>query len=568
IASSAGLISYDGTTWSVYDTSNSNISSQSVERIFISPTGEKWIATYDGMERFDGSNWILYDYSVAPFAFYNTTDLAFRNNEVFVATHGDFSQGEGLAKFDGTVWTELNPSNSGLPYTRVECLDVDTSGNLWIGNYDSFGSTSAIVKFDGTNWIVDSTGLPEIINHLVIDGGNRFFTGIESMGLHEYDGSGFAKINTSNSGLNINGGSEIFIDDQQEIWTNNYLGFAHFNRQSWQVFDSTNSGFLNAAILSIAKDHSGNNWIGTNEGLVKYDGTNWFRYDTSNSGLTNTYVNAVNVDADNSVWAGTNAGPFRFDGTTWTNFFNPAGSHIEKVFNTPDGDVWMTSPGYGLNRFDRVNNWTNYLPPGGGGCHGGALDKNGNVWYAGNNLYKWDGNAWTMYSTADGLPWNYVTALAVDTNGILWIGTQSGFCSYNGSTFNNFSVSNSGLTSNFISDIEVDAFNNKWIGTSAGISVYNENGVVMGIEDQGFPKHADISFYPNPATDFMVVDLSHITTDMISLTVTDVLGKELLVVQKADNFAKIDISSLSAGIYLGKLTSEKGEILTKKFIVQ
>ncbi len=190
------------------------------------------------------------------------------------------------------------------------------------------------------------------------------------------------------------------------------------------------------------------------------------------------------------------------------------------------------------------------------------------MWYGGSYLYKWDGTIWTMFSTADGLPWNYITALAVDTNGILWIGTQYGLSSYDGTTFTNFFVANSGLTSNYISDIEVDVFNNKWIGTSTGISVYNENGVVMGIEDQGFPKHADISFYPNPAGDFIVVDLSHITTNMISLSITDVLGKELLVVQKVDNFAKIDVSSLSAGIYLGKLTYEKGEILTGKFIVQ
>ncbi|MEO8087091.1 MAG: hypothetical protein ABI763_09740, partial [Bacteroidota bacterium] len=128
IASYMGLISFDGTVWAIYDTSNSNISSQFTSRVFISPTGEKWICTSNGMERFDGNSWILYDYNVAPFSFYNTTDMVFKNNEVYVATHGDFSQGEGLVKFDGSVWTSYTTVNSGLPYERVECLALDTSG--------------------------------------------------------------------------------------------------------------------------------------------------------------------------------------------------------------------------------------------------------------------------------------------------------------------------------------------------------------------------------------------------------------------------------------------------------
>ncbi len=568
IASSLGLISFDGTTWAVYDTSNSNMSSQFAARIFISPTDEKWIATSQGMERFDGTNWILYDYNVAPFAFYNTTDLAFGNNEVFVATHGDFSQGEGLAKFDGSVWTDYNPSNSGLPYSRVECMDFDTSGRLWIGNYDSFGSASAIVSFDGTNWSVDSTGVPGSLNHLLIDANNRFFTGTMEQGFHEYYGGSFAKINTSNSGLNSYGGSEIFIDDQQDIWAINYLGFTHFNRQSWQVFDSTNSSFLNSAVLSIARDHTGTSWIGTNEGLLKYDGTNWSRFDTSNSGLTNQYIKAVNVDADNAVWAGTNAGPFRFDGTTWTDFFPNAGSHTEDIFNSQDGDVWMASPGYGLNRFDRISTWTNYLPAGGGGCHTGVLDKNGNVWYGGNYLFKWDGTLWTMYTTADGLPWNFITALSVDTNNIVWIGTQNGLSKFDGTTFTNFTVQNSALTANYISDIDVDIFNNKWIGTSNGISVYNENGVVMGIKNQGLPKTFDFDFYPNPASDYIVPDFGDISPAQNKLTISDVLGRKCIVIELPQNLVKIDVSFLEPGVYVGALTGANGVPITEKFIVE
>ncbi len=567
IASSFGLITFDGNFWNVYDTSNSNISSQSVMRVFISPTGEKWMTTYAGMERFDGTNWTLYDYNVAPYSFYNATDVEFNGNDVFVATHGDFSQGEGLVKFDGNMWTDYTPLNSGLPYSRVECLDSDNSGNLWMGNFDSFGSANAIVMYDGINWSITSAGLPGIINHLNIDNNNRFFTGTMTTGCYEYDGFVFSKITTSNSGINIYGGNEIFIDDQQDVRATNYLGFTHFDRQVWEVYDTSSSAFLNSNVFSIAQDHSGNTWIGTSEGLIKFDGINWTRYDTSNSGLTDQYINAVNVDADNSVWVGTNSGPFKFDGATWTNYFSNAGSHIQHIFNTADGDVWMTSPGYGLNRFDRNNTWTNYLPAGAGGCHAGALDKNGNVWYGGNNLYKWDGNAWTTYTIANGLPWSFVTALSVDTNNILWVGTQNGLSKFDGSGFTNYFVSNSGLTANYISDIEVDVLNNKWIATSAGISVYNEGGITLGLNHPDFQNHMELSFYPNPAREFIWAGFNGGRFQPAKLIITDALGRQVSELQMPENQVKIDVAALNRGVYFCNLITETGKVIPGKFIV-
>jgi ligand-binding sensor domain-containing protein len=573
IASSSGVFSFDGSAWTVYDTSNSNITSQSASRIFISPSGEIWIPTTAGMEVFDGANWILYDFTVAPFSFYNTTDLAFRGNEVFVATHGGFSQGEGLAKFDGNTWFGYTPLNSGLPFDRVECMDLDTAGDLWLGNYDNFGLQSALVKFDGTTWTVDSTSLPQYLNRLLIDESNRFFAGIPSYGFYEFNGATFSKINTSNSGLNEGGGNELSIDSQHEIRATNYLGYTHFDRQVWSSYDTTNSSFLNSAVNGIVHDNAGKTWIATSEGVVQYNGSSWLRWDTSNSQITNQYVHAIAVDPGQAAWIGTPAGPFGYDGSVWTNFFSNAGSHIQEVFVSHDGHIWFASPGYGLTRFDGLNTWTNYIPPNGGSCTSGALDLNGNVWFGGAYLHKWNGVSWSLFTTGDGLPWDYITALAVDSNNVLWIGTQNGLSSYDGVVFTNYFVQSSPLTANYISDIEVDDFNNKWIGTSAGISVFNETGVLLKAEDPWLENETapEIRFYPNPGRGIVQVDFRNGLTNRLSgitiLTITDVLGNSLLEMKNITNSTKIDVSGLSPGIYSGKLTSPGGLISIGKFIV-
>jgi ligand-binding sensor domain-containing protein len=562
IASGYGLISFDGTNWAFYDTSNSGISSDYAGRVFVSPANEKWISSYAGIDRYDGTNWTNYQISSAG----NTTDMAFTGNAVYACMHGDFGQGEGLEYFDGVSWSSYTPTNSGLPYWRSECLDVDTSGNLWIGNWDAWGTAKALVKFDGVNWSVDSTGLPQFINHLEIDNDNRFYSGTEQFGLSIYDGNNFTRINTSNSGLNANGGSELCIDDVQDVWTVNNNGFAHFDRQIWNAFDSSQTSFLNSGVICIARDHSSGTWIGTNEGVIKYDGANWIRWDTSNSSLTNQYISVITVDPDNATWVGTQFAPFKFDGNSWTDYFSNAGSNINDLFVSDDGDVWIGSPGYGLNRFDRVSTWTNYTPPSSGNFQAGAFDKNGNVWYGGSNLRRWDGSTWITYTTSDGLPWNFITALAVDTNNILWIGTQSGLSSYDGNSFTNYFDRNSGLTADYISDIDIDSFNNKWICTSNGISVYNESGVVMSIDRPTDHRQA-IQFFPNPAEVEINMTCGNDQIGM-QLVITDMLGNEVSSCKIVSYSTKIDVSELAPGLYIGGINSDGQKLFSGKLVIR
>lgn len=71
---------------------------------------------------------------------------------------------------------------------------------------------------------------------------------------------------------------------------------------------------------------------------------------------------------------------------------------------------------------------------------------------------------------------------------------------------------------------------------------------------------ADWNLYPNPASDFIQVEL---TGEITSAQIFDVTGRELLSVQ---NTAQIDISQLQKGTYLMKIFDRNGKYALRKFV--
>lgn len=71
-------------------------------------------------------------------------------------------------------------------------------------------------------------------------------------------------------------------------------------------------------------------------------------------------------------------------------------------------------------------------------------------------------------------------------------------------------------------------------------------------------------FYPNPAKDYLQLEFLNSKTKNFTFTITDFEGKTL---SKTQNQTRIDISSLTTGIYLGTFEVED-QIITKKIIVE
>src|SRR5258705_7894217 len=83
----------------------------------------------------------------------------------------------------------------------------------------------------------------------------------------------------------------------------------------------------------------------------------------------------------------------------------------------------------------------------------------------------------TNYNTDDGLSGNSVGCVTKDSEGYLWIGTESGLNRFNGYDFNIYkSLANdtTTLSSNAIHCILTDASGNLWIGTTNGICRFDK----------------------------------------------------------------------------------------------
>ena len=71
---------------------------------------------------------------------------------------------------------------------------------------------------------------------------------------------------------------------------------------------------------------------------------------------------------------------------------------------------------------------------------------------------------YNSYGIANGLPNNQINKIIQDKTGMLWIGTMSGACRFDGKSFIRFDQSNS-LSNNPVKTMFQDSKGNIWIGT-------------------------------------------------------------------------------------------------------
>lgn len=96
-----------------------------------------------------------------------------------------------------------------------------------------------------------------------------------------------------------------------------------------------------------------------------------------------------------------------------------------------------------------------------------------------------------VYSIADGLTQNSVTAITQDADGFLWVGTFGGLNRFDGRNFKSFTTQQ-GLRQNLIQTLFVDRQNRLWIGDIAGgLTLMKDGRVVRTYEPPG-SLHGDI----------------------------------------------------------------------------
>jgi ligand-binding sensor domain-containing protein/signal transduction histidine kinase len=282
----------------------------------------------------------------------------------------------------------------GLASDRISGIVADSRGFLW------FSTPEGLSRFDGHRFVNygAADGLPDRTVNAICEGrsGDRWIATSRGLG----------RIAADNRAAHI---TPVRLDDgdgsvvalaasrSREIWVAT-------STRVYEGIDSERFRRLDFALpprvrfTAIAEDAGGRLWVGTNDGLVVLDGDRKVRTLTEIDGLPGRWVEMLLLDSKGDIWAALRGGlaefragahaPIALERAYSTTL---VGSNVTAVSEASDGTIWVgTSRGISRLRWD----------------HG-------------------DEPAVENVIREQGLSDRWITALAEDQAGNMWVGTES-----------------------------------------------------------------------------------------------------------------------------------------------
>ncbi|HEY0347228.1 MAG TPA: two-component regulator propeller domain-containing protein, partial [Pyrinomonadaceae bacterium] len=342
----------------------------------------------------------------------------------------------------------------GVVRSYVRFLGETADGHIWISTFKD------VIDFDGHTFhgYTSAQGLLEATTHLIEDAGENLWLG-GANGLVRLDRGGLTSYLSADGLSNANVTVTNETRDKQIYVMTSDLSLSLFDGKRFQTIRPALPEHAQAIWTANAafQDSAGEWWFLTNEKLFRFAATKDFRelarlrpratYD-SRDGLKSDQMFHLWEDSHGDLWVSTRgsqpsqAGLSRWSRTT-ENFY-----------------TFMEADGFPSNK------WASSF----------AEDGNGNLWfgfYLG-GLVRYAGGRFMEFTSSDGAPGGLITALHLDQQGRLWVGSsQSGLSRIDDPSaahplFTNFSAEN-GLASNNVRSITEDLFGNIYAGTARGI---------------------------------------------------------------------------------------------------
>jgi PAS domain S-box-containing protein len=194
------------------------------------------------------------------------------------------------------------------------------------------------------------------------------------------------------------------------------------------------------------------------------------------NGLPQDAVQTITQTTDGYIWLGTEEGLVRFDGARFTVFNRkntPAlkESYVRVLFPDPDGALWIGGRSSGLTRllngqFRNFGIKDGLLP---GEVTAIARDSRGILWVGTNaGLSRLQGERFAAYGNGSHPLTASVTALLVDRRGEIWVGTEENGLLRIGAGGERRYTAKQGLSSNRILAVFEDLAGSVWVGTDGG----------------------------------------------------------------------------------------------------
>ncbi|MES2515143.1 MAG: two-component regulator propeller domain-containing protein [Bacteroidota bacterium] len=380
----------------------------------------------------------------------------------------------------------------GLPQSQVLTIFQDHKGFMWFGT-----NGGGAGKFDGSKFttISDNDGLiSNFIFSITQNHKNELVFGA-SKGVSVYNGFTFKNYNEKN-GLN---NSWVFkvLADGDKTWIGTQEGVYILQNEKIRRF-SFDKILDKASVFSIFIDSKKRIWFGTiNNGAICYNPkNNSFTHYNSSNGLQGDLVFSFEENKDKEVLIGTVTGVniLGKDNVLRNCEYIPRQFYVafRSMLITSQNQEWYGSADIGLYRY------TNSLLKPFIMCL--YEDRENNVWLGtdGSGAYKFLGEQFISYTKKDGLPEDYVNAVAQDKNGAYWIALRnSGLSKIEGSKIENYRFDRAhqdAIPDNDILTILPLDDGRIFFGTRDGLCVF-ENGKFATISDFGFRHKYILSLY-------------------------------------------------------------------------
>ncbi|MFH1468503.1 MAG: two-component regulator propeller domain-containing protein [Pseudomonadota bacterium] len=444
--------------------------SSSVQTMLQDRQGYLWLGTQDGLVRFDGVRFVAFHSRNTP-AIGNDDVQAVvqdRDGAIWFSTLGGGAVRLADGRFE--AWTAAR----GLASDTVRTLLVDREGALWIGSDHGVdrlldGNVSHVpvapVLGDdvvealaedrqGQIWVATQNGgvgvlrdgaclpaplpaglAPTHVRALVEDeDGVRWFA-TDGQGLLRVEGDTWSWL-TRQDGLPSDDLIALLQDSDGNLWLGTRRsGLVRLGAQGPEVL-SERDGLTQAHVTSLLEDREGNLWVGTFAGgLQRLQDARFVTYGPR-EGIPEDVVLSVAQDRLGYVWIGTMRGLYRMHGEEVVPFAGMEDLQdiaVTALFQDRTGALWVGSFGQGLRRFAE--------------------------------------GTWTTWGRAEGLSAPYVFAVAEDTEGRTWVGTQKGLDLLVGDRLEPVALP-PGLQGSTVRTLFLDQDGRLWIG-SDGAGLYS-----------------------------------------------------------------------------------------------
>ena len=465
IASESGLSKFDGVNIKNY-TSEDGLAEGAVKALLKDARNNIWMGHISGgVSVLNGKEMKIHPISEM-IGFEVTSLLMDSKDRLWITTMGD-----GLIRLDNPY--NLNPDSVRYEQYKGRISDRIISGTIAMEDSLFFITDAGIKKYiESENSFIGfkPKGLTRYfaITDMHEDKNGDIWFGTFHGGLYRYlsDKKEFV-IYDARDGLANNWISTISEDSKGNIWVGTWGGgITKFSNDGFITFNNSN-GLSDLKIRKIREDIEGNILIATNEhGLSIFKGEKFSTYGVDD-GISNQNVWAITQDKNGKYWFGTNKG---------ISVYNPSakGTRFEYAYFNQE------SNGIG----DQIR----FL----------KVDSRNNIWIG------TDDASVTMYNYKSGKfesnqaitrffkRTQNVTAMDIDNNNLLWIGTLDGLVYYEiEENRSQILTQGYGLNGNVITVVYVDSKDRKWVG------IDNAKGLNMIEDDKIIKVNLKGSYTPN-----------------------------------------------------------------------